>query len=287
MRRAIALACLTALVPCAAARAATPASGSVSSAAAQATWTGVVDGTGGPSAYAAAGGTNGFCRAPRCDTYTLRVDSEALRLELQTRTDRSADSMSMEIVRPDGSSEFVYDGTNIAAYVIDYPAVGEYTLHMIAGTVGTATEVGYSGAATLIERDRVAPDPSQPVSADHPRSSPEVGTPPPQPRRALTLRMRADSTRPATLARRGLRVRIRCSGGCETVRLRLVGARKTLGRAVLSGGVDGRAVAVLKVASRYRSWLRGRRSVKLKLTGVARAADGRGAATAVTLRLRR
>lgn len=290
MRRAVGiLAFAVVLSTAGAAHAATPSSGSVSSSSAETGWTGAVDGTAGPSAYAAAGGTQGLCREPQCDTYTLQVDSPAVRLELRARTHRTADTMSMEIIRPDGTSTYVYDRTDTAQYKIEQPALGTYTLHLIAGSGGGSEEIGYSGRATLVERDPVAPEPAYPVSPEHPRNSPEVGTPGPTAPAVSPLRLRvgADATAPVRVLRGGLRVRVRCSGGCVVVRLRLVSGRRVLGHAVVSRGAEGRAIAVLRILRRFRTSVRRARSLPVTLAAEASASDGRTASDSVSLTLHR
>ena len=282
------LAWLVAMVAACPAGAATPASGTVSSESAETGWTGAVSPSG-PSAYAAMGGTQGLCQAPQCDTYTLEVKEAAVRLELRARTNTNSDAVAMEIFEPDGTKTYVYDGTEIATFKRDRPATGKWTLHVLAGSGGGSDDVGYSGRATLVLSEPPAPEPVYPVSPEHPRSSPEVGTPsaatagPPP----LRVKIGADATKPERVARGGMRVRIRCSGGCVAVRLRLIWGRRVIGHFVVTRGAEGRAVGTLRILRRYKRDLRRARRASLTLLARASAADGRTGSDSLALTLRR
>lgn len=270
--------------------AATPASGSVSSASAETGWTGAVDGAGaGPTAYAAAGGTQGLCQAPQCDTYTLEVREAAARLQLRARTDNAVDAVGMEVTEPDGTTTYVYNGTEVAEFKRERPATGTWTVKLLASSGRGPDDVRYSGRATLVLAEPPKPGPAPPASPDHPRSSPDVATPSPaaRPPGALRVRVGADATSPALAVRRGLRVRVRCSGGCAAVRMRLVWNRRVIGHLAITRGADGRATGSLRILRRHARAVRRARRVPLTLLATASASDGRSATTSLSLTLRR
>jgi hypothetical protein len=295
--------------------AATPDAGSVGPEAPKAEWTGsVIDPLG--LAYTQAQiaeSAEDACAtpAPVCDTYTLTVAPGGKKLTIVAAGAAADDDVGLSVTDPGGTEHFVATDIQSESVVIDNPAEGEYTVHVLSFPEDTAMD--YAGTATLelpaaeptaapTTAPTASPDPTPaPTTEPAPTTPPASSPPPPAQAGPRSLAMQPDRRRLRTAVRFGFRTRVVCRGGCTKVKLRVYVSRLTarnlrlgnfagdveVGSARILRNAEGRRQVVVIFRPTYRKRLARAKSLSLALEAVATDPDGRVRTLLKRLTLRR
>jgi hypothetical protein len=285
--------------------AADPATGTVSGAATEATWTGSVTGDPGGlvlAAFGEAGGTGGACddSPPICDTFTLTVSDPGTKLTVKATAAGELDAIAVSVLDPDGNETYAYDGTTEAIAVLSNPKKGDYVVNVL-GSPTPGPFVDYAASAVLegaappeqtatatpTATSTPAPTP-EPTPEPAPAAPPQSAPAPPAQAGPRSLSLEPDRRRVKLAARFGFRVRVICHGGCTKVKIRayvsnLTARNLKLGNfagdaEVASGRIirdaEGRRQIVVTFKPSLRRKLARAKSLPLAVEAVATDPDG-------------
>ena len=300
-------ACLLAVAVALPAGAATPATGTVGAAQPQASWTGTTTDPLGAAELAAIG-QNGIsnCTAPACDSYKLTVSDPGTSLTVHVETDGT---LGVEVDEPAGGPTHFLDGDSPVDIVITNPAAGDYTVKVVGTPNGATPGIDYTAKATLALPATPTPSATATATATAavtdtpaPSATAPAGTPTPTatatPQPRSTLAVHPDRRELRKAVRYGFRVRLRCSGACDTITVQLsvspLVARQLHLRKASDGylvvaetptlvNARGRIIAHVDFIPAYRTRLLRKKTLPMALT--ATATDAAGNARAYSQRL--
>ncbi len=265
-RAPLALAAVAVCVGGVQALAAEPVSGEVSGASPSITWKGHITEPTGVFELVTffAGGTEGLCMSPMCDTFTLTVKDPSPEILHITIDGKDSDLVAFEVTDPKGNVTYVDDADVKTAREKDFTArPGTWTITTLGGG-----DFDYVGKATL---QPAAGEPSPPLTT--PTGS---TTTPPAPK--LTIAGTSASARKLARTRR-LKVRLTTSAQLTKVTLALLKGRKVI--------ASGRAA---RLASSGTVTLRTPKSLKAgsyRLVAAGAAADGSRATASRALKIKK